>query len=272
MENLILIFFLIIIVSTIFVYRLVQSGSVSLFLFKDNLSSKRNYILAEKVRLAQVCFGYSYFLFHSLIIWGVLNTFLFFSFSFILSLVFEIIGVKTGYVFGKFMYIEDNCPGPIIIGVPFVIPIAWSGLLYMSINVSILILGLDINNIAELKNLDVIIISSTLITLLDFVLDPLAVNEGRWKWLKPGKYYGVPMKNYFGWFFNSTIIFLTFSLFISPFSITNNYTAYFNFSPSILFVLLPAIAARPCIERGLKFPGIFGLIFSLLLIVIIFIF
>ena len=99
--------------------------------------------------------------------------------------------------------------------------------------------------------------------LLDLVLDPIAVDEKRWSWKKPGAYYGVPLLNFVGWLFTTFLILFVFRLFQSDFKIDKELDFFFKHSPGILFCLLPAIASRPCFERGLKAPGFLGLLFSL---------
>ena len=47
----------------------------------------------------------------------------------------EIVGEKTGIIFGgKYKYNLELTPGPSLLGIPIVIPIAWVMLTYMSYN------------------------------------------------------------------------------------------------------------------------------------------
>ena len=64
------------------------------------------------------------------------------------------------------------------------------------------------------------------------------------------------------------LILFIFKLFQSDFKIGKEVDFFFKHSPGILFCLLPAIASRPCFERGLKAPGFLGLLFSLGLVVL----
>ena len=116
-------------------------------------------------------------------------------------------------------------------------------------------------------NISHILLPALLVTILDLVLDPIAVDEGRWSWDMPGKYYGVPIKNFIGWFINCSLILLLFSMISSSHVIANPYVKYIEFAPGILFVILPAIAARPCFERNLNIAGIIGLLFTIILII-----
>jgi uncharacterized membrane protein len=43
---------------------------------------------------------------------------------------------------------------------------------------------------------------------IDLLIDPLAANRlGYWRWIDTGAYYGVPARNFLGWFAVSAIIF-----------------------------------------------------------------
>ena len=74
---------------------------------------------------------------------GSWNTVAFFGSSFIISLILEIVGTNKGYVFGKYSYNKTLCPGPFVCNVPILISLSWSGLIYMSLSCSFLILGIS---------------------------------------------------------------------------------------------------------------------------------
>tara|TARA_B100000586_G_C20097277_1_gene423114 strand:+ start:138 stop:890 length:753 start_codon:yes stop_codon:yes gene_type:complete len=241
-----------------------RAGYKSLLFFNNDLAVDKRYNTAEKFRVVQVCLGFSFFIYHSIIFFGINNTVLFFFSSIIISLLLEIIGTNKGLIFGKYSYEPSLCPGPMIRNVPILIAISWTGLIYMALACAMMILdGAVVSSI----NISHIFLSAFLVTILDMVLDPIAVDEGRWSWDTPGKYYGVPIKNFIGWFFNCSLILILFSMISSPHVITNPYVKYIEFSPGILFVILPAIAARPCFERNLNIAGIIGLLFTIILVI-----
>ena len=138
----------------------------------------------------------------------------------------------------------------------------------MSLNYCDLVLGGSFYPSSN-QNVILLFFPSILMVLLDLVLDPIAVDEKRWKWKKSGAYYGVPFLNFLGWFFTTFLILFTFKLFQSDFKIDKEINLLFMYSPGILFCVLPAIASRPCFERGLKVPGLIGLIFSIGLALIV---
>jgi putative membrane protein len=47
--------------------------------------------------------------------------------------------------------------------------------------------------------------AAVLLSLVDGVLDPGAAALGLWVWPEGGIYYGVPITNYFGWLFSSSL-------------------------------------------------------------------
>ena len=82
--------------------------------------------------------------------------------------------------------------------------------------------------------------------------------------------FKVPLEipNYILWisYTISMILFIFFSIHIPTIDLTE--TSFFlKYSPGIFFAILPAIAARPCYERGLTVPGHIGLSSSLILMI-----
>ena len=250
-------------ISVLFIYRMTRAGYKSLLFFNNDLDVDKRYNTAEKIRVVQVCLGFGFFIYHSIIFFGLNNTVIFFFSSFMISLLLEIIGTNKGIIFGKYTYEPSLCPGPMIKNVPILIAISWAGLIYMALVCSMMIID---GSVVSIINLSHILLTTLLVTILDLVLDPIAVDEGRWSWEMPGKYYGVPIKNFIGWFFNCSLILFLFSMISSSHVITNSYVKYIEFAPGILFVILPAIAARPCFERNLNIAGIIGLLFTIILV------
>ena len=243
-------------------------GKLAWFIDKDQFGEDTNYIKAEKIRILQIILGYGYFLFHGSIFWGWINMALFVSIAILVSTTNEIIGSKYGLIFGgKYHYDQTLTPGPMIYNIPLLIPIVWSGLIYMGYSYSSFLTDQIITVDSFISGMPLIIATGLLLVVLDMVLDPIAVDEKRWSWEFPGVYYGIPLLNFFGWFLTVAIILSIFFLIHIPVNDHNGTSFLFKYSPSIFFAILPAIAARPCYERGLKVPGHIGLSLSAILIV-----
>ena len=271
MEKALLIIFFILIVSIPFLYRFVRIGRIGWFVkTTSSLTNDKNYNTAETLRTIQVLLGALFFIIHGALVWGFFNIAIFLIITIIVSLLLEIIGSKTGYVFGgKYHYNNDNTPGFILFGIPVLIPIAWFGIIYMSINFCNYVTNVRFpfeNSI----NHYFIILTAIFVMLLDLVLDPLAVDEKRWNWELPGIYYGIPILNFFGWLLVPLLILLIFQQ--CSYQVTkviSSYSVLFQYAPGILFIFLPIIASRPCFERGLAIPGYIGVITSFTYFVIV---
>ena len=262
MYKILFVLFFILAVTSPFLYRFIRLGKLSWYVNNEKLNLDQNYKNAEKFRFFQILLGFLSLVFHGSLSWGLDNIIYFTVIAFGIGFLVEIIGSKTGLLFGgKYQFEASTFSGPIFAGIPLLIPLSWAGLIYMSLNYCMYVTGFDFFN----EPILLFISSSLLLTALDVVLDPIAVDEGRWKWENPGSFYNVPIYNFVGWFFTIFIILLFFRfLFLKPL-IESNLNSFFQYSPSILFALLPAIASRPCFERGLKKAGFFGLLLTLLM-------
>ena len=83
-----------------FLYRIIRTGKVTLFNTKNDFGLDINYQKAEKVRVFQVVLVCLYLIYHSSVYWGWFNTFFFIVLVFFVSLFSEILGERTGYIFG----------------------------------------------------------------------------------------------------------------------------------------------------------------------------
>lgn len=101
----------------------------------------------------------------------------------------EVIGVKTGWPFGQYLY--TGVLQPLFAGVPIVVAGAWMILFAY---------------VAQMRVHP--ILSALWMTSIDLVIDPLASNDlAYWKWHEGGPYFGVPILNFIGWFAVCLIIF-----------------------------------------------------------------
>jgi len=119
--------------------------------------------------------------------------------KFFLSVVFisfigffiEVLGVYTGSLFGEYEY--GNKLGLEMFNVPLVIALNWFILVYASRG--------SVNYF--LKNIYLqILFSSTIMVLLDILIEPVAIELGWWSW----GVNSVPLQNYLMWFVVSVIM------------------------------------------------------------------
>ena len=112
--------FFILLISIPFLYRFIRIGKFDWF-SKDTseLINDKNYNNAERLRVIQVLIGASLFFMHGVSHWGFINISIFMIITLIVTLALEIIGSRTGYIFGgKYHYNQDNTPGYLIFGIP----------------------------------------------------------------------------------------------------------------------------------------------------------
>lgn len=143
---------------------------------------------------------------HALTYIGWRNTFILFALTYTVSLLFESVGVATGWIYGPYHYTEQL--GPLFLGlVPYLIPLAWFMISYPSLVIAEGILGYRSTE-DQGRNLRVAALAAVVMTALDLVLDPIMVRMGHWVWEIDGAYFGVPLHNFLGW------LVTTFSIFI----------------------------------------------------------
>jgi|YNPMSStandDraft_2_1061718.scaffolds.fasta_scaffold00889_11 putative membrane protein len=138
--------------------------------------------------------------------------------SYILTLTIEIIGVKTGNIFGHYFYGDPL--GFKILEVPIIIGINWV----------ITILGaIKLSEYFFKKNKFLIVASSSiLLVLFDIIMEPAAIHLNYWKW----KNIQPPLQNYAAWLI-ITLIFS--SLYYILKANTNSKSSAYFFLIEILF-------------------------------------
>lgn len=109
-------------------------------------------------------------------------------FIILISWVVELIGVKTGLIFGNYKY--GSILQPQILGTPIPIGFAWISTLLGSYAITQIILK-KINS-----KFVILIFTAFLMTLFDFMMEPAAIKLGYWYW-ESGT---VPIQNYLAWF------------------------------------------------------------------------
>jgi bisanhydrobacterioruberin hydratase len=111
----------------------------------------------------------------------------------------ETTGVLTGFPYGPFYY--GDALGPKVAGlVPYLLPLSWVPLVLGAVAATA-----PEGKAGPRRRFLPILSAAVLLTLVDGVLDPGAASLGFWVWPEGGIYYGVPVTNYLGWLFSSTL-------------------------------------------------------------------
>jgi putative membrane protein len=161
----------------------------------------------------------------------------------------EATGVLTGFPYGPFYY--GDSLGPKVAGlVPYLLPLSWVPL----------VLGAVAATAPEEKagiryRYLPLLSAAMLLTLVDGVLDPGAASLGFWVWPEGGVYYGVPVTNYLGWLFSSTLAAAIL------FALGRGRWGRASPPPGLLDSLLIALAFWVGVDffSGLLFPAVLGI-------------
>jgi carotene biosynthesis associated membrane protein len=110
-----------------------------------------------------------------------------------LGLAVESVGVHTGVPFGDYSY--AGTLGPALLGVPVVIPLAWTMMAYPA-----LLVGRRIGAGSRAETVTTVTAGGFALASWDLFLDPQMVDAGHWTWTGPGlRLNGIPVVNHLGW-------------------------------------------------------------------------
>jgi putative membrane protein len=127
---------------------------------------------------------------------------------FVVSLLFESVGVATGWVYGPYHY--TAALGLKFLGlVPYLIPVAWFMMSYPSFVIADRLVPPSWKRWQRI--LSVAAVGGLVMTAWDLIMDPIMVAGGNWVWDVKGAYFGIPLQNYWGWWLT---IFTTFALYL----------------------------------------------------------
>ena len=111
----------------------------------------------------------------------------------------EYVGVTTGFPFGAYHYTGALAP-TILNTVPAPITLAW-------LMIALGSLALAQTIVSRPSPFWVIALSALFATALDFSIEPTAYHiKAYWLWEQTGRYYGVPVMNFLGWYAVACVI------------------------------------------------------------------
>jgi putative membrane protein len=164
---------------------------------------------------------------------------LFFFIAVLVGIGVEIIGTNTGYLFGNYRY--GSALGLSFMNVPLIIGINWFVTIYccgVGINMLLNKLVSSLADITEtqkplIKLLSVVVDGATLAVAFDWLMEPVAIKLGYWKWLGTGE---IPFYNYVCWFVISIVLLTIFNLF--TFDKRNKFAVHLLLIQAMFFLLL----------------------------------
>lgn len=117
--------------------------------------------------------------------------------AFMVGYLVEVLGVKTGVVFGEYEY--GATLGPKLWDVPLIIGLNWAMLIYSC--------GVVLERF-QARLLPRTALGATLMVMLDILMEPVAIDYDFWSWTT-GE---IPVQNYLAWFVVSFGLLLLFNL------------------------------------------------------------
>jgi uncharacterized membrane protein len=199
------------------------------------------------------------FLFISFVSFGIRTTLLFGVLTYSVGLLCEYSSVHSGFPFGLYHYIETTRGREIwVFGVPLFDSISYTFLAFASYTVALLLCSPLYRRGPDLRVLDtwrirrsprVWLMAALFMVMVDIVVDPLSVLGERWFlgrifWYDPpGVYFGVPIRNYLGWYLVAAVSVATFQLL----------DFHLNRTRRKPFAVLPALPSRALLGPILYF-------------------
>jgi uncharacterized membrane protein len=127
-----------------------------------------------------------------------------------LGFFFEALSVRTGFPFGPYYYTDVFGPG--VMGVPFIIPLAWYVIVYLGYGLANLIIAHRpvVTCGGAWQAAWMALVGALIVTAYDLALDPFMVRKiGAWVMLNPGDYFGEQLRGFAGWTLVSFLIAFT---------------------------------------------------------------
>jgi len=169
-----------------------------------------HYQLPDTMTGLTTAVGFGFVLLHALRQMKWRKTVLLLVMTFVVSLAFESVGVATGLVYGHYHY--GARLGAKFLGlVPYLIPVAWFLMVYPSYVIAknlIPAVWMQWQRILTISGLTAVIM-----TAWDLAMDPMNAAWGTWVWEHKGAYFGVPIRNFWGWWLTVFVVIVLFLLF-----------------------------------------------------------
>lgn len=157
---------------------------------------------------------------------------------FVAGMAAEITGVATGKLFGDYEY--GNVLGPKYFNVPLIIGINWFIIIYCCGITIRMFLDKMIRRVPDevkprqgIKTISLVVDGATLAVFLDWLMEPVAVKLGYWRWLGNGS---IPFYNYISWLIVSILLLLVFNK--AGFPKRNKFAVHLLLIQAMFFLLL----------------------------------
>lgn len=141
--------------------------------------------------------------------------------TYVITFILEVVGVKTGLIFGDYYY--GSTLGIKLFDVPLIIGFNWVLVILGSISISKLIT----NNLFLSA-----VISAFIALIFDLILEPIAIRLNYWNWSEGI----IPIQNYLAWFIIA--LFSSFVFNYSKLNVSSKISMHFLFVQLVFFIIL----------------------------------
>lgn len=145
--------------------------------------------------------------------------------GYLISFLSEFSSINTGIPYGWYYYIDTTRNQELwVAGVPFFDSLSYVFLAYCSYATALLVVSplkrqpgdfITLESRSIRRSFSVLFLGSLFQVFLDIIIDPVALQGGRWflgqiyGYREPGIHYGVPLSNYLGWWVVSIVLVVT---------------------------------------------------------------
>jgi uncharacterized membrane protein len=202
--------------------------------------------------------AFTFALLHGSVRQGWRKTLLLLALTFGISLLFESVGVATGWVYGPYHYTDKL--GPMFLGlVPYLIPVAWFMMTYPSFVIASR-LAPAFRNIWAWR-LWLAAAGALVMTAWDLAMDPMMAAGEHWIWEVDGAYFGIPLQNYWGWWLTVFVAFMLFLVIgkVNPSEHCRNDFSRYDRLAILSYTLTALSSIAIDLRFGLGGPGLVGL-------------
>jgi len=128
-------------------------------------------------------------LIHGTKIYGAHGIAVFVGICLVVGDIFENVGVRTGFPYGRYFFTERM--GPKLFAVPVMLALAYVGMAYLAWTLATLIVGTRRGALRGWLAVIVPVVASFIMVAWDFSMDPIwSTLVGAWTWVDGGPYFG----------------------------------------------------------------------------------
>jgi uncharacterized membrane protein len=130
----------------------------------------------------------------------------------------ESLSLRTGFPFGHYFF--TGFMGPKVLHLPILLVLAYLGIGYCSWVLSLLILGYRNKPLTGGSTIALPLLASFIMVLWDLSMEAIWSTVDRaWIWRDGGRFFGVPVSNFLGWYLTAFLFYQAFALYCKAYPV-----------------------------------------------------